>query len=572
MRLPGVRRSAQRSQARQGVPSAQTIAAGGPTAFEPLADLFDEGYYVSEVAKRLGTRVPADLAWQHYVRVGDAAGISPSPYVDLKYVRGHYGPAAADAPALAVVVQELLRGHDPRTHPLIDPDFYRTQVAGLPEADSALLHFIRHGDAENRRPSLLFDPIFYRSAYLSLLATRPFRHYAEVGRPSGLLPRPQAAEPGQTREALRQVMTASSVILIGHDMQDAGGPLTVAMIARELIAQGRDPIFVTLTGGALYGDFTQLGPVFLLSQGWNAQELWTAIPADTPIIANTAVSSALAADVAASGHRVLNLIHEYPDYIEKYGCTEACVDAARAGVTFGFVLDVVRDSFAEMLRDRGVPGDKVDLRTLGFAPYEARPNEQAYADARTSLEPLRPLVVGAGFADERKGFDLFLTVAAHLDRDAPHVRVGWFGEIGPWAQQQLDNATVADPTLHIERLGQVAHFQAWIAACDALVVTSRSDTGPGTVLYAFMEGVPVVAFDADLGAAEYIQEYGWLVEKFDTQAMANAVQLALTDRDPQRAERQRDAAKAFDSTDYVQRLLSIFDERERAQGAIPRTQ
>lgn len=87
--------------------------------------LFEPEFYKSQL-KKLGLNPDADLLG-HYLRVGEVLGLMP--------------------------------------HPLFDPNWYYAQYEDVCEqGHSALIHYCRHGSAEQRRPHLLFDgDIFARS-------------------------------------------------------------------------------------------------------------------------------------------------------------------------------------------------------------------------------------------------------------------------------------------------------------------------------------------------------------------------------------------------------------------------
>jgi FkbM family methyltransferase len=81
-----------------------------------------------------------------------------------------------------------------RTHPasadavtatLFDPYFYAEQN---PSVDGPLFeHYLRHGEAEGRRPNPYFDPVFYRAANPDVVAAglSPLGHYAHFGGAEG---------------------------------------------------------------------------------------------------------------------------------------------------------------------------------------------------------------------------------------------------------------------------------------------------------------------------------------------------------------------------------------------------
>lgn len=507
--------------------------------------VFDADYYAAQVPG-LG----AHDAWAYYLHAADAELRDPSPYFSTSYYREHTN-VQTGRPALLDYVMRFLEGIERPVHPLFDAAFYRRRYPEI-GTDAAFMHFVVHGDADCRRPSAQFDADFYRHAYLPLRAVRPLRHYLVDGAAKGYLPRPIPRDHDESSDALRDLLSGASVVLVGHDAQPSGGAMTVAMIARELSARGRSPVIVLRRGGPMIDDYRLLAPTVLLLEGWDRRGLWDAIPPGTPVIVNTAVGADFAAEIAQAGHQPLLLVHEFPEVIEALGATAVCRAAIEAGVDIGFALPAVRDAFDAAFR----PSDRSRLHVFGFALYESAPEAGDYEQARDMLGP-GTIVAGAGYADQRKGFDLFLQVAAQVHERRPDIRIVWFGDLGSWAETLAADAI--GHGLPLELRGHVTPFQAWIAACDLLLVTSRSDVGPGTVLYAGVEGVPIVAFDTELGAAEHLRSVGALVPEGDVQAAVDRILTLLTADSDEMRDARVALARTFSVAPYVDRLLAVAD-------------
>jgi glycosyltransferase involved in cell wall biosynthesis len=137
------------------------------------------------------------------------------------------------------------------------------------------------------------------------------------------------------------------------------------------------------------------------------------------------------------------------------------------------------------------------------------------------------LVLGCGFACQRKGFDVFGTVlrevAARPEGDGCHfVWVGGRDEpFATWCRHDVARAGVAD-RLHL--VEGVADPSLYYAAADLFAMTSREDPFPTVVMEAMEAGVPVLAFagagDAPLAIGS---EAGVTLPYLDATAMARAV-------------------------------------------------
>jgi glycosyltransferase involved in cell wall biosynthesis len=118
-------------------------------------------------------------------------------------------------------------------------------------------------------------------------------------------------------------------------------------------------------------------------------------------------------------------------------------------------------------------------------------------------------------------------------------------------------------------LGLVPDASRYVAAFDALVISSRSEGTPMVLLEAMQAGVPVAAFAVG-GIPEVLKgESGWPVPPGDLSSLRDAVEQILADRHRAavRAEaaRQRIAAR-FGLQGWLDRLDLIYAEVDRRRG------
>ena len=191
-----------------------------PAAQRALFPLIDPGHYRQLYGTAPGINLLAD-----FLAAGPLARRRPHPLVDLGftlYLRPDLQDVLARARGLMAVMGEcgitlgpvlplgapvaeqldLLRRPETLV-PLcgwFDEAFYRRHHADVPPgAWAALRHFLAHGDAALRRPSVRFDPTAYVAAYAGpgRVIARPLYHYLSAGRFDGCLPLPRS-EPDDT--------------------------------------------------------------------------------------------------------------------------------------------------------------------------------------------------------------------------------------------------------------------------------------------------------------------------------------------------------------------------------------
>ena len=145
-----------------------------------------------------------------------------------------------------------------------------------------------------------------------------------------------------------------------------------------------------------------------------------------------------------------------------------------------------------------------------------------------------PVVVGTlGLMIPRKGTDLFVAMAHLLrERGTPvELRVAGGMEPSYLRQWALDQIAAGEP-LGVQFVGHVDDGMREVAGWDVMVMPSRADPFPLSVLEAMALGVPVVGADVDGISEQLADGGGMLVPPEDPVALADAVE-ALA-RDPQR--------------------------------------
>lgn len=163
----------------------------------------------------------------------------------------------------------------------------------------------------------------------------------------------------------------------------------------------------------------------------------------------------------------------------------------RAVVAFARRADahrVVAQPMVDALAQRGIPAVLIPPRLL---PLWERPLPRAHPPLADASSP-RLLTVGR--LHPSKGYDLLLTAVADLVTTLPGTRLRVVGE-GPLRGPLTDQAHRLGLHDHVAFLGalDVDGVRAELARADLLVISSRDEGLPRTLLEAAASGVPVVA-------------------------------------------------------------------------------
>jgi glycosyltransferase involved in cell wall biosynthesis len=353
--------------------------------------------------------------------------------------------------------------------------------------------------------------------------------------------------------------TASSarrrLLLVGHDAFPAGAQLLLLNLGRYLRDTRRVEIEFLLGGsGALEAAYRAVAPTTVLS---SPDDLPRHVREFSAALVNTAAAAGIGAQLAAEGVPTVQLIHELPRLLRERDLVEDARDAAKAARHVIFAAPYVRDRFQELV---ALDAERAVLLPQGlYRPVD--PARRAAKRAELRLPEQATLAVGIGYADLRKGFDLFLQAWRLAQAADPSIHFLWVGDLDPSVSAYLGAEIAA-----AEATGTFHHrpFQKdgadFLAAADVHLLTSREDPFPSVVLEAMSAGTPTVAFEEAGGAPDVLRDFdaGAAVGLGDVASMVRRMRaIALQTGPEERARLARLARREFPFASYADRLLEL---------------
>jgi hypothetical protein len=267
----------------------------------------------------------------------------------------------------------------------------------------------------------------------------------------------------------------------------------------------------------------------------------------------------MAGVLAGRGFTVTSLVHELPTIIEENWGAPRYEQLRDQSATVVFPSSFVHDETAGAF---GRPAGRTLIRPQGlYQPIRHRSEARAAVRERLGLPASARIVLNIGYADLRKGFDVFVTTAARVVQAASDTHFVWLGDISPsiahWVRRDMARLQLAN--VHLQPFDPDVAF--WLSGADAFFLSSREDPFPSVVLEALAAGLPVVAFKGASGAAELLadRDLGVTVPYLDTDAAAEALKSELGT--PQAKPSYREAhrrdviARRFGFADYCADLL-----------------
>jgi glycosyltransferase involved in cell wall biosynthesis len=357
------------------------------------------------------------------------------------------------------------------------------------------------------------------------------------------------------------------ILLVGHDAHRHGAQLLLLHIATTFRRRfGFEVAMLLCEGGEMVPEYERVAQVMVCSDSENLRkEAERLAQAGIDIaLTNTVVAGLAVPPLKGFGFRVASLVHELPKIIRERRLEAHAKAIATCSDEVIFPADAVSSAFEAAV---GPVAGSVVTRPQGLY------NEMAYVpEARNgvreqlNLPPDCKIVINVGYADLRKGIDLFCRAARLVAGEMPNVKFLWVGNVDPLAAPWFDDDR-ANPDVIF--LGQRRDVDRLLSAADVFALTSREDPFPSVLLEALSVGLPVVAFDDAGGFVDLLrrQQRASLVPYCSVDALAKAILTHLRRPVRERA-RASDLGRAYAFDEYVFWLLKRLDPSVRKVSVI----
>ena len=338
-----------------------------------------------------------------------------------------------------------------------------------------------------------------------------------------------------TRKALLSKADGNlnKIIVVSHDAHPHGAQFLALGMVRSLKQDLHLEVEVVLLGkGRLRSEFEALAPVHDLCDADSAN---TAIAYLANLlvqrgfaraIVNTTVSGVVIPAFREAGIESICLVHELPGVIQSHHLEKQARQIANSAKAIVFPAQSVADGFSKFAI---VDKNKQVIRPQGL--YRRNKwrlvKEAAKSELRRhlGLSAGTKIVLTVGFADHRKGVDLFVECALRVLAKRNEIDFVWVGHWEQGMQREVETKLRTNPYKNrIHFVGYNSDTALFHAASDVYALTSREDPFPNVVLESFDVGVPVVAFASTGGAAQLVEEVGGIaVPMKDVTKYADAI-------------------------------------------------
>ncbi len=365
-------------------------------------------------------------------------------------------------------------------------------------------------------------------------------------------------------KGLVRVSNQQKILLVGHDAYRHGAQMLLLNLAQTYKEQFDMEVVILLKeGGVLLGEYRKWGRVLLLNSigRENIPDVLQNLGVRVAIC-NTSVTGDLVPLLKRSGLQTVSLIHELPNLIREYGLQNHLQDIATHSDHVIFPSKIVQNGFRQFVSDtsaKQLVKPQGSYKKIGF---DAAARQRIRSEF--GLLDSDKLVLNVGFADLRKGFDLFLQTARYSIPENNNHHFVWVGALSDdmqrWVQSDLDNSELAQ---RIHFVGFTDSVTDYYSAADCFYLSSREDPYPTVVLEAMNVGLPVVLYKGATGFDEVMQQYGWSVALNDVSGVAQALDKALNaDTQSEREARIRFVEQECRLDDYCFGLIDLLHSNE----------
>ena len=300
------------------------------------------------------------------------------------------------------------------------------------------------------------------------------------------------------RNLTSTVNNTNKIIVVSHDAYKHGAQVLAFNIGLSLKRQfGYEITYLLLDDGPMVNEFREVANTIVVNHE-NKNEIIADLSSKgySTAIVNSAVSGLFTKDLKENGFHCTNLIHELPKIIEEYDLQEPCQIIHEYSDKIVFPSDIVQQGFLETLSKE--PNGKELIMPQGIFNFDiSKVNSFKKGKLRKDLKLDKDTIIigGIGFADERKGIDLFLELAKMISVNRK-VAFVWIGPIKTSLEEGLKEY------IDDNQLKDIVYFlpyqndlKSYSIDFDIFTLTSREDPFPSVIIESLALGVPVVAFD-----------------------------------------------------------------------------
>lgn len=249
----------------------------------------------------------------------------------------------------------------------------------------------------------------------------------------------------------------------------------------------------------------------------------------TVAILNTIVSGQVIKFLKNEKIKSISLIHEMKNTIQTYGFEAYGKLIAENSNFIIFPDEIVLKDFQDLFSN--ISGNTF-VRPQGV--YLSNEIDESYDFTKYGLDLTKPIVLGSGTAELRKGIDLFIDAAISLCEIDDNVHFVWTGSFGgnieleSWMEYQIEKSGFSGRIHLLPFLSKQSEYKYLLKNITVFWLTSREDPFPSVVLEAMKFHKPVLGFRNSGGFNSMARDNrAYIIEDFSISTLINETKCIL---------------------------------------------
>jgi glycosyltransferase involved in cell wall biosynthesis len=351
------------------------------------------------------------------------------------------------------------------------------------------------------------------------------------------------------------------VMLVVHDLNANGAQMNGLALLKEFRLKNVQVELISLAGGKLHQEFLteNNGNLFILDER-TEQELQDKLEdlerkGFKSAIFNSVASGRIAELVHSYNFKIVSLVHEFPETISHYQLEKSATNLSTFSELIVFPSETVFKEFNQSFR---VECESI-VEPQGLYNVEALTVYPEWQNTQTRISLNIPcssrIVMGLGYGDFRKGFDIFCNVAKE-SKDKSFI---WVGDLD-MNDHRIVKAINEKPN-NVQVTGFSQDISKYFSIAECLLLTSRRDPFPSVVLEALGRGIPVVAIHGNTGMDNLLDSLNLSTSKSENPSeLLDLINWTLKNFSSEDREKCRTYIQShFNFRRYAIKLLSLVD-------------
>lgn len=317
----------------------------------------------------------------------------------------------------------------------------------------------------------------------------------------------------------------NGIILVSHDGNNQGAEILLLYMAKFFYEQGIPLVIILRESGVLNSEFANYGYTVVMGRKYKINRLLKYLYFKykyNKVILNTVVNGDLAKIFKANNYNVITCIHELDKTILELNFTKRLITANKYSdlIIFpsNYVMRKIENNIIKLTCNTHCMAQGLFLTKDNMCIEKAKNNLMIKYTGIIKESSL--IVLGVGFASNRKGTDIFFDMAYEAYITHQDIIFIWVGDnidrfyVKLKREKQIDNLPNLITPGYINDSNEL---NIYYHACDIFCLSSREEPFGSVILEAYNAHKPVIAFEDSGGYTDIVinNESGLLAKKHD---------------------------------------------------------